>query len=130
LVPICISFATIIYRDPFFSPHLPMLLKLVSDKLSWNVHRSIRGWSPPLTSTGDVFLLCAPTGIHSQKHPAIRCWTGLRKFVCILETVDVLRLMRWCTFQVQDAGLIFLSAMASSIVQRCKALNVSDEVHC
>ena len=30
LVPICISFATIIYRDPFFSAHLPMLIKLVT----------------------------------------------------------------------------------------------------
>jgi len=39
LVPVCISFATIIYRDPFFANHLPMLVKLVL--FSALVHQAI-----------------------------------------------------------------------------------------
>ena len=79
LVPICISFATIIYRDPFFSAHLPMLIKLVT--ASCAVHQTI---------------------------------------FCCFSTLP------FAVGQVQDAGLIFLSAMASSIVAHCTHKGADD----
>ena len=39
LVPVCISFATIIFRDTFFVNHLPMLIKLVM--FSCTIHQVV-----------------------------------------------------------------------------------------
>ena len=69
--PVMISYATIIFRDPFFRPYMPSLIKLVL--FSAIVHQA-------------CFAL----------------WSSLP----------------FAIGQVQDAGLIFLSAMATSVVHK------------
>ncbi|OQR87776.1 Sulfate Permease (SulP) Family [Achlya hypogyna] len=78
LVPLMISFAQIIFRDPVFQPYLSELVKLTM-------------------VSGAVHQLC----------------------------FSVSSTLPFAVGQVQDAGLIFLSAMASSIVH---SLHVSDDV--
>mmetsp|Transcript_27807 Transcript_27807/g.55686 ORF Transcript_27807/g.55686 Transcript_27807/m.55686 type:complete len:654 (+) Transcript_27807:171-2132(+) len=79
LLPIMMSFGNIIYRDAFFTPYLPTLIKLTV--LSSFVHQMIFS-----TFSGLPFAIG----------------------------------------QVQDAGLIFLSAMASSIIKKCKDQGCDD----
>ena len=80
LVPVCISFATIIYRDPFFNDHLPMLIKMV---------------------------LCSA--------------------MCHQVVFTTFSSLPFAIGQVQDAGLIFLSAMSTSVVHLCVKKGVSDQ---
>lgn len=80
MLPILISFGNIIYRDEFFRPYLPLLIKLT-------------------IVSGFIHQLCFST------------------FSTLPFSVG----------QVQDAGLIFLSSMASSIVDYCKSRGHDDE---
>jgi hypothetical protein len=79
VLPITMSFGSIIYRDDAFVPYRPVLVKLV-------------------IASGVVHQLCFTT----------------------------FSTLPFCVGQVQDAGLIFLSVMASNIVSYCRAQN-SDE---
>ncbi|RYY81905.1 hypothetical protein EON63_14465 [archaeon] len=73
VIPVSISFCSIIYKDPAFAPYLPSLVKLV------------------------VF----SSAVHQF-------------------AFTVLSSMPFAVGQVQDAGLIFLSAMASYIARHCE----------
>jgi sulfate permease, SulP family len=79
VLPITMSFGSIIYRDDAFAPYRPVLVKLV-------------------IASGVIHQLCFTT----------------------------FSTLPFCVGQVQDAGLIFLSVMASNIVSYCHAQN-SDE---
>jgi len=81
VLPVMLSFGSIIYRDPAFAPYMPLLMKLTL--VSAMIHQ-----------------LCFST----------------------------LSSMKFAVGQVQDAGLIFLSSMASDIVKSCHARGYSDEV--
>lgn len=80
VLPIIMSFGSIIYRDSFFRPYMPVLVKLT-------------------LISGAVHQFCFSS-----------CST-----------------LPFAIGQVQDAGLIFLSAMASKIVSYCKDRDHSDE---
>jgi len=80
ILPILISFGNIIYRDQFFRPYLPVLIKLT-------------------IVSGFVHQVCFST------------------FSTLPFSVG----------QVQDAGLIFLSSMASGIVDYCQIRGHTDE---
>ena len=73
VLPVLISFGSIIYHDEFFRPYMPLLVKLT-------------------VVSGTVHQICFST------------------FSSLPFSVG----------QVQDAGLIFLSKMASDMVRRCK----------
>lgn len=73
VIPVSISFCSIIYKDPAFAPYLPSLVKLV------------------------VF----SSAVHQL-------------------AFTVLSSLPFAVGQVQDAGLIFLSAMASYIARHCE----------
>eukprot|EP00055_Hartaetosiga_balthica_P012536 m.61143 g.61143 ORF g.61143 m.61143 type:complete len:1064 (-) comp7982_c0_seq1:318-3509(-) len=73
LIPVIISFAQIIFRNPYFESAMPYLIKLVI--LSSSVHQTI---------------------------------------------FTIVSSLPFAIGQVQDAGLIFLSSMASSIVHYCE----------
>ncbi|KAL4419479.1 hypothetical protein ABPG77_008281 [Micractinium sp. CCAP 211/92] len=79
-LPLQLSFAAIIFRDPFFAPRLGALVKL-------------------------VFLSSA---IHQLAFVALST-------------------LPFAVGQVQDVGLIFLSAIASSVVEACTSAGVSPE---
>lgn len=70
VLPVLMSFASIIYRDPFFAPYMPALTKLT-------------------VVSGTIHQLCFSTGSS----------------------------LPFAVGQVQDAGLIFLSSMASTLVR-------------
>ena len=80
VLPILMSFGSIIYSDAFFRPYLPILVKLT-------------------VLSGAVHQICFST------------------FSTLPFSVG----------QVQDAGLIFLSTIASNIVAYCKDQGCSDE---
>jgi len=80
VLPVIMSFGSIIYHDPFFRPYLPVLVKLTT--ISGIVHQ-----------------------IMFSSFSSLPFAVG----------------------QVQDAGLIFLSAIASSIVLYCKERGYDDE---
>lgn len=76
VLPITMSFASIIYRDDAFAPYIPIFVKLT-------------------IASGVVHQLCFST----------------------------FSSLPFAVGQVQDAGLIFLSGMATNIVQYCQAPN-------
>eukprot|EP00037_Helgoeca_nana_P017787 m.169060 g.169060 ORF g.169060 m.169060 type:complete len:1024 (-) comp24150_c0_seq1:110-3181(-) len=80
ILPVMVGFAHIIFRDPFFTPYISSLTKLVL--FSAAVHQF-----------------------------GFTCTSSLP----------------FAIGQVQDAGLIFLSSMATSIVAICKSRQASDE---
>eukprot|EP00559_Dactyliosolen_fragilissimus_P004110 CAMPEP_0184862336 /NCGR_PEP_ID=MMETSP0580-20130426/6807_1 /TAXON_ID=1118495 /ORGANISM="Dactyliosolen fragilissimus" /LENGTH=736 /DNA_ID=CAMNT_0027360151 /DNA_START=145 /DNA_END=2351 /DNA_ORIENTATION=+ len=80
VLPIIMSFGSIIYSDAYFRPFLPLLVKLT-------------------VISGIVHQLC----------------------FCFCSTLP------FSIGSVQDAGLIFLSSMASSIVTYCKSRGCDDE---
>ena len=80
VLPVIMSFASIIYHDDFFRPYLSILMKLTV--VSGAIHQIT------FSSTSSL---------------------------------------PFAVGQVQDAGLIFLSAMARDIVLRCQALGVTDD---
>lgn len=80
VLPVIMSFGSIIYHDPFFRPYLPVLVKLT-------------------TISGIVHQLMFST----------------------------FSSLPFAVGQVQDAGLIFLSAIASAIVTYCKERGYDDE---
>lgn len=80
VLPVLMSFGSIIFNDAFFRPYLPILVKLT-------------------VVSGAVHQLCFST------------------FSTLPFSVG----------QVQDAGLIFLSTIASNIVSYCRSLECSDE---
>jgi len=73
VLPVLISFGSIIYHDDFFRPYMPLLVKLT-------------------VVSGTVHQICFST----------------------------FSSLPFAVGQVQDAGLIFLSKMASDIVRRCR----------
>lgn len=77
-IPVMLSFATIIFRHPFFAPYLSILSKMVF--LSSALHQA-----------------------------AFAVWSS----------------MPYAVGQVQDVGLIILSAMASDVVDSCSLLGLS-----
>eukprot|EP00985_Skeletonema_marinoi_P013334 scaffold6584_cov208-Skeletonema_marinoi.AAC.2 len=79
VLPVVMSFGSIIYHDDFFRPYLSVLMKLTV--VSGAIHQI---------------------------------------------TFSTVSSLPFAVGQVQDAGLIFLSAMARDIVVRCKALGVDD----
>lgn len=79
VLPVIMSFGSIIYHDDFFRPYLSVLMKLTV--ISGAVHQM---------------------------------------------TFSTVSSLPFAVGQVQDAGLIFLSAMARDIVSQCKALGVDD----
>jgi hypothetical protein len=79
VLPVVMSFGSIIYHDDFFRPYLSVLMKLTV--VSGAVHQM---------------------------------------------TFSTISSLPFAVGQVQDAGLIFLSAMARDIVSQCKALGVDD----
>lgn len=79
ILPILMSFGSIIYHDDFFRPYLSVLMKLTV--VSGAVHQI---------------------------------------------TFSSVSSLPFAVGQVQDAGLIFLSAMARDIVSKCKAVGVDD----
>ena len=79
VLPVIMSFGSIIYHDEFFRPYLSVLMKLTV--VSGAVHQI---------------------------------------------TFSTVSSLPFAVGQVQDAGLIFLSAMARDIVSQCKALGVDD----
>ncbi|KAI2510270.1 secondary active sulfate transmembrane transporter [Fragilaria crotonensis] len=81
VLPVLMSFGSIIYRDEAFAPYMPVLVKLT-------------------VVSGMVHQLCFST------------FSGLP----------------FAVGQVQDAGLIFLSSMAGSLVEYCRSRNQDDEV--
>ena len=81
VLPVLMSFGSIIYRDQAFAPYMPVLVKLT-------------------VVSGMVHQLCFST------------ISGLP----------------FAVGQVQDAGLIFLSSMAGSLVEYCRSRNQDDEV--
>jgi len=80
VLPVIMSFGSIIYHDDFFRPYLSILMKL--------------------------------TVVSAAIHQI---------------TFSTLSSLPFAVGQVQDAGLIFLSAMARDIVLRCQALGVHDD---
>lgn len=80
VLPILMSFGSIIYRDDAFAPYMPVLIKLT-------------------LVSGVVHQLCFST----------------------------LSSLPFAVGQVQDAGLIFLSSMASAMVQYCRAQGHDEE---
>ena len=80
VLPVLLSFGSIIYRDVAFQPYLNVLIKLT-------------------VVSGVVHQLCFST----------------------------LSSLPFAVGQVQDAGLIFLSSMAASLVQTCRNQQVDDE---
>lgn len=81
VLPVLMSFASIIYRDQEFAPYMPILIKLT-------------------TISGVVHQLC----------------------------FSAFSSLPFAVGQVQDAGLIFLSSMASFIVHYCKDRGLNEEV--
>jgi MFS superfamily sulfate permease-like transporter len=83
VLPVIMSFGTIIYKDPAFAPYMPTLVKLT-------------------VLSGAVHQLC----------------------------FSMMSSLPFAVGQVQDAGLIFLSSMASTIVTHCRtrALAYDDDV--
>jgi MFS superfamily sulfate permease-like transporter len=81
VIPIVISFTSIIYRDRAFANYMPTLVKLV-------------------------------------------VISGMMHQVCF----STLSSLPFCVGSVQDAGLIFLSSMASDIVAHCRQHGYSDDV--
>ena len=79
VLPVVMSFASIIYHDDFFRPYMPVLMKLTV--VSGVVHQI---------------------------------------------TFSTLSSLPFAVGQVQDAGLIFLSAMARDVVSRLKSMGVHD----
>jgi sulfate permease, SulP family len=92
ILPVTISFTSIIFREPIFLEYLPILIKLVL--FSSIIHQLIFSAisSLPFRSLGSHVYSSTPSGLI---------------MFCCCRSVG----------QVQDAGLIFLSAMASSIVK-------------
>ncbi|KAL7473696.1 hypothetical protein ACHAXS_014188 [Conticribra weissflogii] len=82
ILPILMSFGSIIYHDDFFRPYLSILMKLTV--LSGAVHQI---------------------------------------------TFSTVSSLPFAVGQVQDAGLIFLSAMARDLVSRCRAAGYPDEAY-
>ena len=80
VLPVLMSFGSIIYRDDFFGPYMPVLIKLTI--ISGMVHQI--------------------------------CFSSLSS-------------LKFAVGQVQDAGLIFLSGMAGSMVQYCKSQGHNDD---
>lgn len=80
VVPVLISFGSIIYHDDFFRPYIPLLVKL-----------------------------CVVSGVCHQ--------------ICF----STFSSLPFAVGQVQDAGLIFLSKIASDLVRRCKEEGHNDE---
>ena len=80
VLPVIMSFGSIIYHDDFFRPYLSVLMKLTV--ISGAVHQL---------------------------------------------TFSTTSSLPFAVGQVQDAGLIFLSAMARDIVEQCKGMGVDDE---
>lgn len=80
ILPILMSFGSIIYHDDFFRPYLSVLMKLTV--VSGAVHQI---------------------------------------------TFSTVSTLPFAVGQVQDAGLIFLSAMARDLVSKLRAMNVDDE---
>mmetsp|Transcript_2963 Transcript_2963/g.5423 ORF Transcript_2963/g.5423 Transcript_2963/m.5423 type:complete len:709 (-) Transcript_2963:29-2155(-) len=80
VLPVVMSFASIIYHDEFFRPYMPVLMKLT---------------------------VCS--GVVHQL------------------TFSTLSSLPFAVGQVQDAGLIFLSAMARDVVSRLKSTGADDE---
>ena len=81
ILPVILSFGSIIYRDPFFRPYLPVLIKLT-------------------LISGVVHQICFST----------------------------FSSLPFAVGQVQDAGLIFLSAMAGDMANRCIERGYEDDV--
>lgn len=81
VLPVLMSFGSIIYRDQAFGPYMPSLIKLT-------------------LVSGIVHQLCFST----------------------------LSSLPFAVGQVQDAGLIFLSSMASYMVEHCKSRGYNDDV--
>ena len=79
VLPVLMSFGSIIYRNDFFGPYMPVLVKLTV--ISGMVHQI--------------------------------CFSSLST-------------LKFAVGQVQDAGLIFLSGMAGSMVQYCKSQGHDD----
>ena len=80
VLPVLISFGSIIYHDDFFRPYIPLLVKLC-------------------VVSGTVHQICFST----------------------------FSSLPFAVGQVQDAGLIFLSKIASDLVRRCKEEGHDDE---
>ena len=80
VLPVLISFGSIIYHDDFFRPYIPLLVKLC-------------------VVSGTVHQICFST----------------------------FSSLPFAVGQVQDAGLIFLSKIASDLVRRCKEEGRDDE---
>ena len=80
VLPVLISFGSIIYHDEFFRPYIPLLVKLC-------------------VVSGTVHQICFST----------------------------FSSLPFAVGQVQDAGLIFLSKIASDLVRRCKEEGHNDE---
>jgi SulP family sulfate permease len=80
VLPVIMSFGTIIYRDQAFAPYMPVLVKLT-------------------VISGVVHQLCFST----------------------------FSSLPFAVGQVQDAGLIFLSQMASRMVDHCKTRGYDDD---
>mmetsp|Transcript_5004 Transcript_5004/g.14208 ORF Transcript_5004/g.14208 Transcript_5004/m.14208 type:complete len:685 (+) Transcript_5004:79-2133(+) len=80
VLPVLISFGSIIYHDDFFRPYIPLLVKLC-------------------VVSGTVHQICFST----------------------------FSSLPFAVGQVQDAGLIFLSKMASDLVRRCKEKGHDDD---
>jgi len=80
VLPVLMSFASIIYRDDAFAPYIPVLVKLT-------------------ITSGMVHQLCFST----------------------------FSSLPFAVGQVQDAGLIFLSSMASDMVRYCRMRGHDDE---
>ena len=106
IVPVNISFSAIIFSDGFYSPHLPGLTKLV-------------------LAAGTIHQLCFTM---RSSLPFAIGQVGLWLHAgcsCVLPEQPSL-IFR--ALQVQDAGLIFLSAMASHIAAQLKEEVPDDEV--
>lgn len=101
LIPVMISFAQIIFRDPAFQPYMTDLIKLVL----------ISGAS--LVSFA-LQLIATLTLTHLLLHHDCLCTNAAAVHqLCFTLTSS----LSFAIGQVQDAGLIFLSAMATSTVQ-------------
>jgi SulP family sulfate permease len=81
ILPVLMSFGSIIYRDEAFAPYMPVLVKLT-------------------VVSGMVHQICFST----------------------------FSTLPFAVGQVQDAGLIFLSSMAGSLVEYCRSRGYDDEV--
>jgi hypothetical protein len=147
-LPIMLSFASIIFRDPFFKPYLGNLVKLVFlvGAVLWAAVRcraalrcAVR-WHAALSCT--ALLLSKTTACtkkpltprpaspawlrtHPPTHPRPAPSSPLQSSALHQAAFAALSSMPFAVGQVQDVGLIFLSAIASAVVDQCSAAGLS-----